>query len=129
MNGLKLQRCFAAVAAITKSPKRKPDDSDEHLYHMQVQICKAFANATRLKMLDLLGGGKRSVAELQERLGVTAANLSQHLGILRAAGVVRTERTGRRLFCSLAMPEVKSACELLRDVLRARQRKGRNLTI
>ena len=103
--------------------------ADERVYEMQVRICKSFANATRLRMLDLLAGGERTVSELQADLGITTANVSQHLAILKGAGVVATRREGKQIFCSLAIPEVKSACTLIRDVLRAQIRNGKNLQI
>ena len=58
-----------------------------------------------------------------------APNLSQHLAILKAAGVVTTRREGKQIYCSLAIPEVKQACQLIRNVLRAQIRNGRRLAI
>jgi len=102
---------------------------DEQVLEKQVRICKAFANATRLQMLDLLGQREWPASELQERLSISKPNLSQHLAILKAAGVVSTRRKGKQVYCSLAFPEVKSACRLLRDVLRAQVLQGRRLTL
>jgi hypothetical protein len=48
---------------------------------------------------------------------------------LKAAGVVTTHRAGKRVFCELAIPEVKQACALIRNVLRAQIRNGRHLEI
>lgn len=109
--------------------KRKRAGDDDRVYELQARICKSFANATRLKMLDLLAHGELSVSGLQEDLGITAANVSQHLAILKAAGVVATRREGKQTFCSLAMPEVKGACQLIRDVLRAQIRNGQSLDV
>jgi DNA-binding transcriptional ArsR family regulator len=89
-----------------------------YLYERQAQVCKAFANPTRIHILDLLGRRERSVSELQGALGVSKANLSQHIGILRSAGTVITRRSGKQVFCALAFPEVKQACQCMRDVLR-----------
>jgi len=97
---------------------------DEEVYEMQVRICKAFASITRLRMLDMLGASERSCADIQRELGVTAANLSQHLAILKSAGVVATRRDGKQIWCFLAMPEVKGACEQVRNILRAQVRKA-----
>ena len=87
------------------------------IYERQAQVCKAFANPTRIHILDLLGKKERSVSELQQALGVSKANLSQHLGILRTTGAVITRREGKQVFCVLAFPEVKQACSLMRVVL------------
>jgi DNA-binding transcriptional ArsR family regulator len=111
---------------MAKAPNR---GSEEQVYEMQVRICKSFANPTRLRMLDLLARREYSASDLQTELGITAPNVSQHLAILKAAGVVATRRDGKQIYCSLAMPEVKQACQLIRDVLRAQVRNGRKLGI
>jgi len=110
-------------------PKRGKADSDEQIFEMQVRICKAFANSTRLRMLDLLAKGEYTVSDLQAALGITLPNVSQHLAILRNAGVVATRREGKQIFCSLTIKEVKEACQLIRDVLRAQLRNGRKLIV
>ena len=70
-----------------------------------------------------------SVSELHQTLDISEANLSQHLAVLKAAGVVTTHRTGKQVHCHLALPEVKQACALIRNVLRAQIRNGQRLEI
>ena len=115
--------------SLATSTRRTPTRLDKQVLERQVHICKAFANATRLHILDLLGNGEWAVADLQRSLGITKPNLSQHLTILRAAGVVSTRREGKHIFCSLAMPEVKKICYQFRDILRAQIRSGRRLSV
>jgi ArsR family transcriptional regulator len=91
---------------------------NSYLYERQAQVCKAFANPTRLHILDLLGRKPRGVSELQATLRVSKANLSQHLAILRNVGTVVTRRTGKHVRCALAFPEITQACDLMRQVLR-----------
>ena len=98
---------------------------DQQVFERQAVICKAFANATRLHLLDLLGGGECAVSELQKELGISKANLSQHMAILKSSGAVLTRRDGKQVFCSLAMPQIKQACQLIRNVLRAQVRDSR----
>jgi len=104
-------------------------DFEQEVYERQVRICKSFANTARLHILELLGKREHGISELQQQLGVSKANLSQHLAILKAAGVVVTRREGKQIFCSLAIPEVKQACQLIRSVLRAQIRNGRKLAV
>lgn len=104
-------------------------DSEDQIFEMQVRICKAFANGTRLRMLDLLAKREHTVSDLQSALGITLPNVSQHLAILKAAGVVSTRRNGKQMYCSLTLPEVKEACQLIRNVLRAQLRNGRKLVV
>jgi ArsR family transcriptional regulator len=100
---------------------------ENEILERQVTICKAFANSTRLRMLDLLGQRDWSSADLQHELGVSKANLSQHVHILKSAGVIVRKREGREVIFSLAMPEVKKACQLIQHVLRAQIRNGQKL--
>ncbi len=116
------------LAALEMKKTEAPPD-DDRVYELQVRICKAFAHPSRLRMLDLLARREHSVSELQQGLRITTANVSQHLAILKNAGVVKTRREGKQIFCSLAIPEVKTACSLIREVLRAQVRNGRELVI
>jgi len=102
---------------------------EEEFYERRAGICKAFANPVRLKILDLVARRARPVSELHERLGISEANLSQHLAVLRGAGVIATRRTGKQVYCYLAIPEVKQACSLISDVLRAQVRNGQRLGV
>ncbi len=110
-------------------PRSRQREPEEELLEQQVRICKAFANTTRLRLLELLGTREYSVAELQKTLAVSKANLSQHLGIVKSAGIVRTRREGRRIYCSLAIREVSEACHLIREVLRAQLQSRKTLSL
>lgn len=103
--------------------------TDRLIYQRQSQICKAFANPVRIQILEMLGERARYVSELLEELGISKPNLSQHLAILRNSGVVSTNRVGKQLLCTLALPEVKTACELIRNVLRKQVDEGRKLVV
>ncbi len=94
-------------------------ERDPEIFERQARICKAFAHPGRLQILDLLGQGERSVSELQEALGISKTSISQHLSVLKSAGVLATRREGKQIHCSVAMPEVKQACQLIRKVLQA----------
>jgi DNA-binding transcriptional ArsR family regulator len=102
---------------------------EDEIYERQVGICKAFANPTRLRILDMIATHDETSTSLQRKLGVSTANLSQHLAVLKGAGVVVTHREGKNVHCSLAIPEVKQACHLIRNVLRAQLRNGRRLGV
>ncbi len=102
---------------------------ENRIYEMQVRICKALANHTRLHILDLLGKKSYTVSELQRELGIPLANVSVQLATLRAAGVVVTEKMGKHVHCSLALPEVRQACHFIRRVLKAQVRKAQSLPI
>jgi len=112
---------------LTMKKRGKQTEVENEILERQVLICKSFANTTRLHILDLLGKRDWSAAEIQEELGISKANLSQHVMVLRAAGVVVRRREGKRVYFSLAMPEVRKACQLIQHVLRAQIRNGQRL--
>ena len=101
--------------------------SNQHDYEREAAICKAFANPTRLELVAMLERGGRWSAELQAGLGISKANLSQHLGILKSAGIVATRREGKQLYCDISMPEVKQATALLRNMIRIQLRPTRRM--
>jgi ArsR family transcriptional regulator len=108
---------------------KKPAAIDAEIIERQVRICKAFAHSSRLQMLDCLGRRDWSASDLQEYLGISKANLSQHVAILKGAGIVSTRREGKQVYFSLTMPQVKSACRIIREVLRAQIRNGQQLAV
>ncbi len=97
------------------------------IFERQARICKAFAHPARLQILDRLGQGELSVSDLQEVLGISKTNMSQHMAVLKSVGVLSTRREGKQVYCSLAIPEVKQACQLIHKVLRAQIAAGHRL--
>jgi DNA-binding transcriptional ArsR family regulator len=124
-----------ATMPASKSSKRRNSSShcalngDAALYERQVRICKALANPNRLRILDLLAKRTLTVSGLQKELNIPLANVSIQLAILRTAGVVTTEKRGKEVHCSLAIPEVRQACHFIRQVLKAQVRDAQKLSI
>ena len=96
--------------------KKKGNQNHHDSFERQANLCKALANPTRLQLIAMLGRKHCWASELQAGLGISKANLSQHLSILRAAGVVSTEREGKQLFCGIALPQVKRTSLLLKNI-------------
>lgn len=87
------------------------------IYERQAEICSALASPVRLMILDLLNGKERTATELQKDLALPKSNLSQHLAVLKRAGILKVRGQGRVQFLSLSIPEIKEACGLLKKVL------------
>ena len=122
------QQFIPSADGSTMKKGSKQSAVENEILERQVLICKSFANSTRLHMLNLLGKRDWSAAEIQKELGISKANLSQHVAVLRSAGVVVRRRESKQVYFSLAMPEVKQACQLIQHVLRAQIRNGQKLT-
>ena len=72
---------------------------------------RALGDETRLRILEHLAVGERSVTELTERVDIGQSLMSHHLRILREAGLVIVRREGRWLHYSTAEPAL-AACRL-----------------
>ncbi|MEK6535018.1 MAG: metalloregulator ArsR/SmtB family transcription factor [Thermodesulfobacteriota bacterium] len=102
----------------------------EEIYELQADVCKIFANAKRLEIINILKDGETSANELIERTGLSKANLSQHMAILKTRGVILTRREGVNLYYRIANPKIIQACNLMREVLAEQiQEKGRIFSI
>ena len=123
------QQLIPSDDGLAMKKRSKLHSVENEILERQVMICKAFANSTRLHILDLLGKREWTAAEIQKELGISKANLSQHAMVLKSAGVVVRRREGRQVYFSLAMPEVKKACQLIQHVLRVQIRNGQKLEI
>ena len=74
----------------------------KEIYQQISRIGKAVANPARLELLDLLTQGPRTVEALAREAGLSVANASQHLRVLRAARLVEAEKNGLFVTCRLA---------------------------
>ncbi len=75
-------------------------------YEQLARLGKAMASPARLRLLDLLRQGPRSVDVLAEQAGLAVANVSQHLQQLRAARLVDSDKDGQRVVYRLATADV-----------------------
>lgn len=89
------------------------------LYERQARLCQVLSDPKRLRLLNALRHGERSVGELAETLGVPYPNVSQHLNVMRDADLVATRRAGTTIFYRLAYPRIVEACDIIHDILRA----------
>jgi DNA-binding transcriptional ArsR family regulator len=81
-------------------------------------IGRALADPKRLCVLECLASGERSVGELSSQVGCQVPNMSQHLAVLRSAGLVTTRRDGNTVFYRLADPTVLKAYRLIQQLAR-----------
>ena len=87
------------------------------LYRMQAEIAKVLANPVRLRILTLMGHGEVANGALLDELGISKPNLSQHLALMRRAGLLTVRRDGLRVFYRLTFPEIKAICSSMRQIL------------
>jgi len=94
--------------------------ADHPLYREVARIGQAIASAPRLGLLDLLRQGPRTVEVLAKEAGLTLANASQHLKVLREARLVEAEKRGVFVTYRLADDGVEGFYRALRGLAEAR---------
>jgi ArsR family transcriptional regulator len=98
----------------------------EKIFELHADVCKVFSNSNRLEILNTLRDKEMTASELIEKIGVSKANLSQHMSILKSKGVVLTRREGVNIYYRISNPKIIQACDLMREVLLEQlQEKGK----
>src|SRR5262245_43475846 len=92
----------------------------DQLYGQFALIGKALASPVRLELLELLAQGPRTVEALGDESNLSIANASQHLQVLRQAGLVESEKRGLFVTYRLAGKEVFELCRTVRIVAESR---------
>jgi rhodanese-related sulfurtransferase/DNA-binding transcriptional ArsR family regulator len=90
------------------------------LFDEFARVGKVLASGRRIELLDVLANGERTVEGLARQLGLSVANTSQHLQVLRQAGLVATRREGTSVHYRLAAPEVFELWRALRTLASSR---------
>jgi rhodanese-related sulfurtransferase/predicted transcriptional regulator len=86
-----------------------------NLYEQFALIGKALASPARLELLDLVGQAERSVEDLALEVDLSVANASQHLQVLRRAGLVDLRREGKFSYYRLAGKEAFKTWQSIRN--------------
>lgn len=89
-----------------------------------VEVLRALSNEARLLVLCQLGGGEKSVGELNASVGLSQSALSQHLAKLRAEGLVATRRESQTIYYRIADPRVTQLVTALHGIF-CKPTKGR----
>ncbi|HEY7737538.1 MAG TPA: metalloregulator ArsR/SmtB family transcription factor [Candidatus Limnocylindria bacterium] len=92
----------------------------DEIANLQAEVLRALAYPRRLQILHCLADGPVDVGTLAAELDISQPNASQHLAVMRAAGVVEAERVGREVRYRISDPDVIAACDLMRGVLQRR---------
>ena len=90
------------------------------LFDAFARVGRALASGRRIELVDVLANGERTVEALAGEVGLSAANTSQHLQVLRQAGLVTSRRAGTSVHYRLAAPEVFDFWRALRTLAAGR---------
>lgn len=92
----------------------------DRLYEQLGRIARGLDSPRRLEMLEVLAQGERSVEDLAAQTGLSLANASRHLQVLRGARLVEARKDGLRVYYRLAEPQVYDAVRAVRGLAERR---------
>ncbi len=95
-------------------------------YQAHSDLLKTLSHPTRLAILDILRDGEQCVCHLEATLGLRQAYISQHLMVLKQAGLVDSRRDGLNLYYHVAKPEVLRLVDELPAITGVTPRKPRH---
>jgi DNA-binding transcriptional ArsR family regulator len=87
------------------------------LYQAKAEFFKTLGHPARIRILELLSERELAVGEMLPEVGVEATNLSQHLAVLRRAGLVTFRKEGSTVYYSLTSPQVAELLAVARRIL------------
>jgi len=92
---------------------------EKRIFDLHARVCKILSHPRRLEIIELLRGDREwGVSEIAGKLGITKANASQHLAIMRGQSIVKTRRVGITILYSLENPKILVAYDALRKALK-----------
>jgi len=90
------------------------------IYALKAEFFRTLGHPVRVRMLELLGAGERTVGSLQAELGLDSSSTSQHLAALRHQGLVDTRRQGTTVFYRVRNPKLIELLAVAREIMQAK---------
>ena len=93
-----------------------PKTVNRSLQRFKAEFFKALAHPTRIRIMELLRHGEKSVGELQLALAGEGSTVSQQLAILRMKNLVDTRKSGNSIYYRLRDPQVNDLLDVARRI-------------
>lgn len=101
--------------------------ADTRLYEYHADMCKVFSHPKRLELINMLREGEVSAGELGQRLGISPANLSQHLTMMKERRILVSRKEGNAVYYRVSSPRLLEAFDILRGILLEQLRRDADL--
>ena len=106
-----------ARLACTRTTHLGPMTLESPFYEIEARILTTLANPKRLEMIQVLASGERTVTDLSNAVSLPQARTSQHLAVLREAGLVTARKEANFVFYRLASAKTAVACAVMREAI------------
>ena len=97
------------------------------LFEKQAQIAKAIAHPLRITIIAFLKGGEQCVCDIAEHVGSERSNVSRHLSLMVAAGVLEYHKEGLKVIYKLKTPCILEFFSCVTRVLKQQTEENREL--
>jgi ArsR family transcriptional regulator len=97
------------------------------LFEKQAEIAQAIAHPLRIAILDFLKNGEQCVCDIAEHIGSERSNVSRHLSLMVAAGVLEHRKVGLNVIYKLKCPCILDFFTCISGVLKEQARENNNL--
>lgn len=87
------------------------------VYQVKAEFFRILGHPVRVRILELLKDGERTVGDLQQELQMDSSGTSQHLGVLRKHGVLEARREGTSVYYAVRDPRIFQLLEVARQIL------------
>ena len=91
---------------------------EERFFELETGILKAFAQPTRLKILEFLRSGEKSIHEVVSAIHGEQSNVSRHISLMQKRHIVTTRKDGVRVMVKVADPEIFTILDRVSRMLR-----------
>ncbi|WP_320670222.1 ArsR/SmtB family transcription factor [Patulibacter defluvii] len=105
----------------------QPPGEPAPIYRLKAEFFRLLGHPARVRILELLRDGERSVGELQAALGLDSSGTSQHLTAMHRQGVLERRRAGTSVFYRVKDPRIFQLLEIAKQLLTARLEETRDL--
>jgi DNA-binding transcriptional ArsR family regulator len=103
------------------------NDGPPPIYRLKAEFFRVLGHPSRVRILELLRDGERSVGDLQDALGLDSSGTSQHLGAMRRQGLLENRRSGSNVFYRVKDPRLFQLLEVAKQILTSRLEETRSL--
>jgi ArsR family transcriptional regulator len=99
----------------------------DDICRMKAEMFKALGHPIRLRVVELVAEGEKSVTELVGAIGAEPSNMSRHLAVLKRAGIVSDRKEGLNVYYRLELPCVASFFTCVTDAVKEKLEKSESL--
>lgn len=99
----------------------------QKLFEKQANIAKAIAHPVRVAVIDFLRNGEQCVCDIAATVGSERTNLSKHLSVMTAAGVLESRKEGLKVLYKIKTPCVVRFCDCLKECLKEQAKETQEL--